>query len=136
MTNGTITTNVTEAASYVYHIQLLRLISGTSVSNIMVSKQTQATITVEQPKDVQLSSEPLTGKFRITCPIEGNDKAQVPITTDDIKLNEHVRWIQQAIFRKCAGFYDRLEVWDNTAKFAYRSNGIGLYIRFVGVNGA
>jgi hypothetical protein len=40
MANGTNTTNVTEAASYVYHIKMLKFISGSSVANIMVSKQT------------------------------------------------------------------------------------------------
>lgn len=135
MANGTNTTNVTEAASYVYHIKMLKFISGSSVANIMVSKQTQATITVDQPSDVQLSSPPLTGKFRITCPIVGNDVAIEPIATDDIKLSEWTRWIQQAIFRKCAGLYDQVEVWENTSKFAYRQNGVGLYIRFIGKNG-
>lgn len=135
LANGTNTTNATEASQYVYHITLKKLISGSSVSKIMISKQTQATIAVSEPKDVQLSSEPMSGKFRITCPIEGNDVAPEPIATDEIKLHEWQRWIQQAIFRKCAGFYDKIEVWDNTAKFAYRENGIGLYLRFVGKNG-
>ena len=94
MANGTNTTNVTEAASYVYHIKMLKFISGSSVANIMVSKQTSATITVDQPSDVQLSSPPLTGKFRITCPIEGNDIAIEPIATDDIKLSESMHGIE------------------------------------------
>lgn len=73
MANGTNTTNVTEATTYVYHITLRKLISGESVAAIKVSKQTKASITVELPSKVQLSSEPLSGKFRITCPFEGND---------------------------------------------------------------
>ena len=120
MANGTNTTNSTEATSYVYHIKMLKFIDGASVTNIMVSKQTKATIVVEQPIDVQLSSPPLSGKFRITCPIEGNDIAIEPIATDDIKLSESVNDIKYALFRKCAGLYDRIDVWENTKKFSYR----------------
>lgn len=40
MANGTNTTNATLEASRVYHIVLKKLITGTSVSNIMVIKQT------------------------------------------------------------------------------------------------
>jgi hypothetical protein len=52
MANGTNTTNVTFATSYVYHIRLTRLINGPSVANIMVSKITKAIIAVELPTAV------------------------------------------------------------------------------------
>jgi hypothetical protein len=42
MANGTNTTNATEAASYVYHIRVKKLISTPSVSNIMAVRKTQA----------------------------------------------------------------------------------------------
>ena len=134
MANGTNTTNATEATSYVYHIEIVKFISGSSVANIAVVKASSATIAVELPNVVQLSSEPLSGKFRITCPIEGNDLVAEPLTTDELSLHEGTRWIQQAIFRKCPGMYDKLEVW-SAANFPYRQNGIGLYIRFIGSNG-
>lgn len=72
--NGTITTNDTLVTSYVYHIVVKKYISEPSISAIIVSaQQTSATVTYELPSAVQLSSAPLSGKFRITCPIEGND---------------------------------------------------------------
>ena len=58
-----------------------------------------------------------------------------PLATDDIKLHEYYRWIMNSVFRKCPNTYDKLEIWDS-GKFPYRENGIGLYVRFVGSNGA
>jgi len=52
LANGTNTTNATAATSSVYHIVLKKLIAGTSVSNIMLIKSTQAGIQVEQPSAV------------------------------------------------------------------------------------
>lgn len=62
----------------------------------MVSKQTKATIAVTTPQNLQLSSPPLSGKFRITCPFEGNDLVPdaMALATDGINLNENPRWIQ------------------------------------------
>lgn len=92
--NGTNTTNVTLATSYVYHVVTRKLISTVSVSKVLVAaQQTQATVSVELPSDVQLSSAPLSGKFRITCPLENNDLVEEPIATADIKMNEWDRWI-------------------------------------------
>jgi hypothetical protein len=47
--NGTNTTNTTEAETYVYHIVMRKLISTVSASNIIVAKKTQATVSFELP---------------------------------------------------------------------------------------
>jgi hypothetical protein len=91
-------------------------------------------VTVDEPSNVQLSSAPLSGKFRIACPIEGNDLVAEPLATDDIKLAEWYRWIMNQVFKKCPNTYDKLEIWDS-GHFPYRENGLGFYVRFVGSNG-
>jgi hypothetical protein len=132
--NGTNVSDAAEAETYVYHIVMRKLISTVSASNIILSKQTQASVTFELPSTVEQSSAPLTGKFRITCPIYGNDVALEPMATVDIKLNEWYRWVMNRIFEKCPGTYDKLELW-NAGTFPYVENGISFYIRFVGLNG-
>lgn len=101
----------------------------------MVIKSTQATIQVEQPATIQLSDKPLKGSYRITCPFTGNDLTSSPITTEDIDLGTHERWIREAISKNCSGYYDRIDVWKSGDYYSV-VNGIGLYIRFVGKNGA
>lgn len=66
-----------------------------------------------------MSSAPLSGKFRIACPIEGNDVVAEPLTTNDIKLDEWYRWIMNAVYHKCPETYDKLDIWDS-GKFPYR----------------
>ena len=68
MANGTNTTNTTLGSQYTYVITLKKLISSTSVTNIMVVKNTQAYLLAEMPSQVQQSTKPLTGSYRITCP--------------------------------------------------------------------
>lgn len=66
--NGTETTEEANATSYVYHVVLRELIEGMSVTSISVVKaSTSATITIDLPTDVQLSAEPLRGKYRVKC---------------------------------------------------------------------
>jgi hypothetical protein len=52
----------------VYNVTLQKLINGQSVQSIFVSKTTtKAKITVEMPTVVQVSSKPVSGKFRVKC---------------------------------------------------------------------
>lgn len=52
----------------VYTIKLDRLIDGITTQNIMVAKtNTTANIQVELPEDVQKSSTPVAGKYKIKC---------------------------------------------------------------------
>jgi hypothetical protein len=89
---------------------------------------------IELPVDVQLSSTPIEGKFRITCPIEGNYNNSDPITTAEIKYNQWWRWVLNALFNDCPGMYDKVELWDS-GEHGYTDNGRGMMIRFVGTNG-
>jgi hypothetical protein len=77
----------------------------------------------------------MSGKFRITCPDPyGNDLAQNPITTNDIKWNDGDRWVSEAIFRNCSNTYDKIEAWRANTHY-YRHNGVAFYVRFIGRNG-
>jgi len=66
--NGTETTNATNATSYVYMVTLTRLIDDFSTALVnKIATTTSATITVDLPSDVQLSAVPISGNFRIKC---------------------------------------------------------------------
>jgi hypothetical protein len=54
--------------SRVYTITLRKLRVGPSTTNVLVAKtSTTSTINVELPSQVQLSSAPLRGKYRVKC---------------------------------------------------------------------
>lgn len=59
--NNNPTNNVTNATQYVYNITMLKLISGKSSANIIISKI--STLSTIQSSYIQLSSTPLAGKF-------------------------------------------------------------------------
>lgn len=126
------TTNVTEADVWVYHIEVNKLVSRATVSNVLSTAP--ANVKVELPPEVQLSSEPLTGRFRFTCPIENNDVVLDPLTTNDIKRDEWIGWVNTAVYNKCPATFDKLDIW-NAGGFPHRENGFAFYIRFVGKNG-
>lgn len=128
------TSSSANASTYVYHIQATKLLEGPVTSKVLVTKNTKAQITVELSDEVQLSSKPIRGTFRISCPIEGNDLADDPIATDDIKYNDWWRNVQNALFNKCPDMFDKVEVWDSM-EYPFRDNGIGLYVRFANSNG-
>ena len=66
--NGTNTTNSTAATKYVYYVVLKKLIPSVSTVQVLVSKNTTATVTFDVPSTVIRSSEPITGYFKIRCP--------------------------------------------------------------------
>jgi hypothetical protein len=49
LADGTNTTNQTAAVKHVFYINLRRLITGTTTSQVLVSKNTSATVTFEAP---------------------------------------------------------------------------------------
>lgn len=135
MANGTNTTNATLADQYVYHVKLLKLINGTTVSNIQVIKKTTAQIETELPSTVQISSMPLSGQLKLTCPGPTyNDIAVNPYLSNDITLDQDPYSLARRIYFNCSGTYDKLEVW-RAYSYPYKENGISYYVRFVGMPG-
>lgn len=66
--NGTNTTNSTEATKYVYYVVLKKLIPSVSTVQVLISKNTTATVTFDVPSTVIRSSAPVTGYYKIRCP--------------------------------------------------------------------
>jgi hypothetical protein len=88
--NGTVTTNYTEVVSSVYYITLNRLVSTLTASSIMIVKTgTAATISVELPADVQVSSLPLSGYYRVKC----IDPAGFESHSNDISLGSSAKTV-------------------------------------------
>ena len=111
-----------------YTITLNNLISGMSASAIQVAKTTTTSdVVVSLPADVQLSSSPLAGKYRIKCVYKDSTFEY----TSELALNTPDWQVANAIW-KCKGMYDRVEVKD-LKLFPSPNNGISLRLRFRGV---
>jgi len=66
--NGTNTTNSTAAIKYVYYVVLKKLIPSVSTVQVLISKNTNATVTFDYPSTVIRSSAPVTGYYKIRFP--------------------------------------------------------------------
>jgi len=88
-----------------------------------------ATITVRLPNQVQESSAPLTGKFRVQCKNSLNHTS----ISDAMDVGSHETTIERVVQRSCAALNDKIQVWSST-EFPYGQNGFGFYIRFAGKN--
>ena len=65
---GNVTTNATESVKNVYNITMKKLIKAPSTSSISIIKTTtKSNVTIEYPSEVQLSSPPMSGNFKIQC---------------------------------------------------------------------
>ena len=107
--NGTETTNTTNATSYVYMVTLTRLIDDFSTALInKISTTTDATITVDLPSDVQLSAVPLSGYFRIKC----IDPEGYESYSENLNKNWmwNPNWVNEQMNKGCDRFYDTTEV--------------------------
>jgi hypothetical protein len=114
----------------VYNVTLMKLIDGKSVQSVFVSKTTtKSTIKVELPLKVQVSSKPISGKFRVKC----RDSLGQESFSEAANYNEHNIWFDTKIMNNCTGLYDRIETWDANTH-AYKENGRGNYIHFKGIN--
>jgi hypothetical protein len=128
--DGVVTTDDDLSVKRVYHLILRRLRDSASTTNILVAKTTStATITALPPSQVQLSSKPLSGKYKIKCV----DKDGFESFSSDIKYSTSENWIANEIMYNCDGLYDRIEVL-NSYRQPYRQNGVDIFIRFLGVN--
>lgn len=68
--NNIVTTSSKLGVKYVYTVNVGKSIPSASTNNILVQKvSTKSTITIGLPVNVQLSSPPLKGSFKITCSI-------------------------------------------------------------------
>jgi hypothetical protein len=131
--DGTLTENSTEAITYVYEVTLRHLIWGKTVSNInIVTISTEATIEFDLPEDVQLSGNPLSGKFKIKC----TDSEGYESYSNVMGLNTGPNWANHELQGGCDKFYDATEMFD-TNEFPSYSNymmGRSWLIRFIGYN--
>ena len=103
---GNITSNATLITKRVYQIEVRRLISSESVSSILVAKtSTKAKIVVLTPGKVQLSSPPLSGKYKFKC----TSKTGAISYSDEISFNNDAFTAQQRVFTGCSQVYDKIK---------------------------
>lgn len=125
-----------QALKYVYEITARKLIKGVSVSKIeVITPQQKTNVKIELPEEVQVSSPPLEGNFRITCPIEGNDKAEDPMTTREFRLKEWTGWVANGISFDCPNMNNNFELWYDNVNCEFEENCLAWYIRFFEANG-
>lgn len=128
--NGTETESKSDATKFVYNVTTKKLIEGSSLNTVYVSKTTtKSTIKVEMPTEVQTSQTPLSGKFRVKC----IDKDGFESYSEAIGYNWGYVTFGLRIMNNCTGLYDRIETWDNYT-YSYKENGRGNYIHFKGIN--
>jgi hypothetical protein len=82
------------------------------------------------PKNVQLSSPPITGSYRIKC--FNPDGSQN--TTVDIGMWNSSALINTAIINSCPFYRDKLQIFDGYSHVVYPEDGRDIYIRFIGLN--
>jgi hypothetical protein len=129
--DGNVTTSSVDEVCRVYYITLNNLITGTTASSISVVKTTtKSTIKVDLPSEVQVSSTPLDGYFRVKC-IDPEGYESYSNNIHSTRNAESA--VQNAIMDGCDRMYDTVEVfWAN--QFTSRANGISYLIRFMGLN--
>jgi len=128
--DGVETEDKTLAVSSTYEIVCLKLLNTPSIiSATVVKTTTAASITVETPDQVQLSSPPLNGKWRIKCIIDDEGNFQY---TEDMRLDWGAWQIEARIQQDCIGFENKVKV--ERLHGNYWQNGIEFLIKFPGVN--
>jgi hypothetical protein len=119
-------TVMADAVKVVYEVSARKLINGPSTSMILVAKtSTNASISVETPSQVQLSSPPLSGSFKIKCV----DKNGIESFSQEIPFHQWSNWVNQKTMEGCDGLYDKIEILESYEN-AYKENGLGFFIRF------
>jgi hypothetical protein len=120
-----------QADRNIYTITLAKLRVGASTSNVLVlPTTTSSTVEIELPDQVQLSSAPLRGKYRVKC----TDKDGFERYSEDIKWSDSENWVNQHIMNTCFEFYDKIETeW--THEHAYTDNGLTWRIVFSSYHG-
>ena len=114
-----------------YTISLDKLITGASTSAIEVVKTTTtSTVVVSLPADVQLSSTPMSGNFKIKCVYPDGSFMFTPEMPISIAMGS----IEEKIRNTCKGMMYRVEVRD-LGLFKSPANGMSLRLRFHGVVG-
>lgn len=81
------------------------------------------------PKDAQLSSPPLTGKFQIRCPLSDGTFNN----TQDISLDVNSYFLYNVIVAACPNFFEKITVTVG-GMFSSPSDGMDIYIRMAGLN--
>jgi hypothetical protein len=103
---GNETTNATESVKNVYTITMKKLIATESTSKIYVAKiTTKSSISIEYPSEVQLSTAPMSGNFKVQCV----DELGFESTSLAIAWNSGVSTIKSRIIEGCAKLHDQGE---------------------------
>jgi hypothetical protein len=128
---GNVTTNATESVKNVYNITMKKLIGAPSTSSISIIKTTtKSNVTIEYPSEVQLSSPPMSGHFKIQC----IDELGFASTSLAIAYNSGTSTIMSRIQEGCAKLYDKITVsHGDMSTLAYYENGRNLTIDFSGL---
>lgn len=113
--NGDETEDKAQAVKSTYDIVTLKLLDSPSVISVNVVKaSTQATIEIGLPTEIQLSSPPLAGRYRIKCIIDETGNFQY---TRDMQLDWGADTIRNFIEQDCYGFKDAIKVSKTSGQF-------------------
>jgi hypothetical protein len=97
--DGNITSNATEIVKREYQIICNKLIAQESVASIMIVKSsTKSKIVALAPSKVQISSPPLTGKYKFKC----TSKTGAISFSDEIDYSHSSLTAQKRVFTGCS----------------------------------
>ena len=129
--DGAVTTEAADSVKNVYDLKMTKLIASESVTKIYVAKTTtSATISIEYPSEVQLSTAPISGSFVVRCV----DEAGLESSSQAISFSEGASVIQERIEQGCAKLYDKITVSDaDLTTLPYAENGRNISLSFDGL---
>jgi len=122
---------VADAKKYVYDIMLTKLVHKMSMATSQVLRaKGKATITVELPDKVQLSSPPFGGHYTIECTDPGS-----PLKSNSGRLSAYssATDIERSLY-KCAKLRDKLRVYHRSGVYSDRTVGANYMVEFTGMS--
>jgi hypothetical protein len=106
------------------------MITGVSTSMIQAVKiDSTAAIAVTLPIDLQVSGTPVSGKYQVQCL---NDNGEASLTRE-LEYNSDEVTTLWTIQQDCHQVFDGLQVI-RLPGYKYKENGIGMRLRFSGLN--
>mmetsp|Transcript_41642 Transcript_41642/g.63589 ORF Transcript_41642/g.63589 Transcript_41642/m.63589 type:complete len:360 (+) Transcript_41642:870-1949(+) len=127
--NDTEIDNFTNATKVVIDIKCLKLSTTKRVGTVTVIKSTTGQVQIALPDAVQLSSPPLSGKYKVKCIASDGTES----ISDSIAYNSGSNWVNEIVMRSCSKLYDKLEMYEAN-DYRYTKNGRSYFVRFIGLN--
>lgn len=128
---GAVTLVAADAKKYVFDVTLTKLVTKMSMATSQVLRaKGKATITVELPDKVQLSSTPFGGHYTIECT---DPKSSLKSNSGRLSAYSSATDIERSLY-KCAKLRDKLRVYHRSGVYSDYSVGVNYMVEFTGMS--